>query len=144
MSPDNILLTLFKANMLLQMNITRLAQKSGQGWLDAARQSSGASLTETSRQIDNLLQAADWPALMALPNEMLQRHSDQQQGGQQALTQIAIQQQILFANGLQQALVAWQKSVVEAFGDRPGAASFVEIMRQWGRPWTGNADHEQQ
>lgn len=143
MSPENILLALFKANTLLQMHITRLVQRNARGWLKAAQQSCSADLAEISEQIDDLLHAADWPALMALPTEMLLRHSEHQRGGQEALTHIAIRQQIQFANGLQQALIAWQKSVIEAFDGRPEAASFIEIIQQWGRPWTANATREQ-
>lgn len=138
MRPDETLLALFKANMLLPMNISRLVQRSSQDWLEAVRQACCVDLAETSEQIDDLLQAADWPALMALPAERLQRHLEPQRGGQEALTRIAIRQQIRFTNGLQQALISWQQSVIAAFSGRPEAASFVEIMRRWGRSWTEN------
>ncbi|MCK9515796.1 MAG: hypothetical protein WCZ18_03700 [Ottowia sp.] len=133
------MLALFKANAQLQMSVTRLLQNSGHGWLQAAQHFSSAGLAETAEQIDELLGATNWPTLMGLPSEILSRNAPYQTGGPQALTQIAIREQILFSNGLQRALVAWRQAVVDALDGNDQASSFVEVMRQWGRPWTAPA-----
>ena len=139
MSHNDTLLALTKANAQLQVNITQLLQKSSQGWLEAMQHFSSAGLAETDAQAEELLGAGDWAALMALPSAMLSRSSPAWAGGPQALTQLAIREQILFTNGLRRALLAWQQAVAEALDGDAHAQPFIDIMRQWAPPWTDNA-----
>lgn len=143
MDNNDTLLALTKANAQWQIDITQLLQKSGAGWLRVARHFGSAGLAEAAAQIDELLGAGDWPALMALSSEILLRNASQQTGRPQALAQIAIQEQILFTNGLQRALQAWRQAMIEAFDGDAHAQPFIDIMRQWGRPWTDNANATQ-
>lgn len=135
MSAQTLPLDLYKANVELQLRISRLLQESGHGWLEAARQFSADGVAETGEQIDKLLRAADWQALATLPSEAFSRLLQGQLSESQTLTKLAVQSQIGFINGLQQALLSWRQGVSDALGGSAEAASFVDVFKQWAQPW---------
>lgn len=130
---------LYKANAQLQLQITRLLQESGHHWLEAMQQISAGGVLETTSRIQGLQQAVDWQALATLPSEVFWRLCQGRMGDAQAAGQAAAKSQAAFANGLRQALAAWQESISEAFGASAETASFAQLCQQWAQPWTAPA-----
>lgn len=136
MATDDMPLALFKANAELQIRIARLVHESIRGWLGAAQSRGTAGLAETAALMESLLGTGDWRALMSLPAKAFSHDAPNRWGSPQALTEIAIKEQIRFTNGLQEALITWQQGVIGSFQGNAEAAPFVAVIRQWGRPWT--------
>ena len=130
---------LYKANAELQLQITRLLQESGHHWLEAMQQLSADGVLETTSRIQNLQQAADWQTLATLPSEVFWRLCQGRMGDPQAVGQAAVKSQTAFANGLREALTAWQASVAGAFGTSEETVSFAQFCQQWTQPWTAPA-----
>lgn len=130
---------LYKANAELQLEITRLLQESGHHWLEAMQQLSAGGVRETASRIQNLQRAADWQALATLPSEVFWRLCQGRLGDTQAVGQAAVKSQAAFANGLCEALTAWQASVAGAFGTSGETVSFAQVCQQWTQPWTAPA-----
>lgn len=107
-------LDLYKANVGLQLSISRLLQDSTHAWVNALGQWGGSDLEESSQQLQRMLQAASWQQLATLPVERLWRLVEVQAGQSEHFKQIAVQSQLDFANSLQQVLADWQKEVVAA------------------------------
>ena len=138
MNPE-LPIQLYKANAKLQLQITRLLQESGHHWLEAMQQLSADGMQETSSRIKGLQQAADWQALATLPSEVFWRLCQGRMDDAQAAGQAAAKSQAAFADGLRQALIAWQESVSEALGANAETASFAQLCQQWAQPWTAPA-----
>lgn len=132
-------LQLYKANAELQLQINRLLQESGRHWLDAMQQINTSRVLESGMRIQGLQQAADWQALATLPAELFWRMCQGQVGDGRELGEAAAKTQAAFADGLREALLAWQKSVSEAFGASGDPASAARIYQQWMQPWAGLA-----
>jgi hypothetical protein len=130
---------LYKANAELQLQVTRLLQESGNHWLEAMQQLSTDGVQETTSRIQGLQQAADWQALATLPSEVFLRVFRGRMGNAQAVGQAAAKSQAAFANGLRQALVAWQESVSEAFSSSAETTSFAQVCQQWAQSWAAPA-----
>lgn len=111
---SSVPLDLYKANVGLQLNISRLLQDSSHAWLNAFGQLRGESLEESTQQLQNLMQAASWQQLATLPTESFWRMMQGHMGESQALSQMALQSQIAFADHLQQALIEWRQQVAQA------------------------------
>ncbi|MEL1263798.1 phasin family protein [Pseudoxanthomonas putridarboris] len=129
-------LSLFKANIELQTRINRLAQQGGQQWLDLSNRLLGDGIAESNAEIEELLKTEDWQTLATLPAESFWRQLQQRFGDSQAAVQIAVSAQTAFANGLQEALRAWQKETAEALGSGgiPGAP-FADAWEKMFAPW---------
>lgn len=126
---------LYKANAQLQLQITRLLQESGHHWLEAMQQINAGRVLETGARIQGLQQAADWQALASLPAELFWRLCQGQVSGGREVGQAAAKSQAAFADGLREALVAWQESVSQAFGASGDTASVVQLRQRWAQPW---------
>ncbi|CAM5280791.1 Phasin domain-containing protein OS=Afipia felis OX=1035 GN=BN961_03062 PE=4 SV=1 [Afipia felis] len=123
---------LYKANVELQLQITRLWQESSHHWLETMQQLSTGGMLETTSRIQGLQQAADWQAFATLPSEVFWRLCQGRVGDAQTVGQAAAKSQVVFADGLRQALATWQASVSEALGASGDTASFVQL---WTQPW---------
>ncbi|ENO89352.1 hypothetical protein [Thauera linaloolentis] len=130
-------LDLYKANIELQLRITRLLQDAGREWLEAVQRSNEEGVSEATTEIEGLLNSANWQALTTLPGEAFWRLFQQRSGDVQALNQAAIERQAAFTAGLQQALENWQKAVTEAVGEVGALPQpFQDLLKQWGVAWT--------
>lgn len=129
-------LSLYKANLELQVKIGKLIQESGREWLDFGYRLINDGIAESNAEVDELLKTGDWEKLAALPAESFWRQVQQRFGDSQAAAQIAIGAQTAFASGLQDALKAWQKETAEALGDNPLAAplgdpAWADLLKPW-------------
>ncbi len=136
MGTESIPLGLFKANIELQLRITRLLQDSGQQWLESAQRAGADSIAETTSEIESLLRAGNWQSLATLPAESFWRLIQQRTGDAQAINQTVIKNQAQFTTGLQQALESWQRSVLGAIGEDSAAQPLQDLFKQWGQAWT--------
>lgn len=109
-------LNLYKANLELQARVTRLAQQNGQQWLEFGHRLLGDGIADSDATVAELLKADNWQNLATLPADAFWRQLQQRFGDTQAVAQIAISAQTAFAQGLQQAVQAWQKEAGEAIG----------------------------
>lgn len=134
MTTETLPLDLYKANVALQLSISRLLQQSGHEWLEAVQRTSSENLSETNAKIEGLLQAANWQSLVTLPGASLWRLIEQRTGDAQFVSQIALKNQAAFATGLQQALQQWQESIV-AIMNSSSATQPHEVFRQWCAVW---------
>lgn len=135
MSTDTLPLNLYKANIELQLRISRLLQESGHQWLETVQSSSKENIAETTAEIEGLLRSSDWQSLATLPSESFWRLFQQRTGDVQLFNQIAIKNQAAFTSGLQQALENWQKAVVSTVGSANAAQPLQDIFKQWGATW---------
>ncbi|MQT47886.1 hypothetical protein GHO40_14315 [Pseudomonas helleri] len=138
-------LTLFKANLELQLQINRLLQENGHQWLEAATRASSKAIAESGANIEDLLKAGNWQALATLPSEGFWRKFQQQVGDAQTSAQTAISAQTAFTTGLQQAIQVWQKTTLETVGSGTAASSpFDDLFKQWGAVWASATDSANQ
>lgn len=136
MNNGTLPMDLYKANVQLQLSITRLLQESGHSWLETAREFSAEGVAETTAQIENLLRAGDWQSLATLPSEVFWRMLQGQLGDARTMGQIAVRSQTAFTSGLQEALTSWQQAVSAALGGRTdSAASVTGVLNQWMQTW---------
>lgn len=139
MSMETLPLDLYKANVELQLRITRLLQEGGHRWLESVQQSSMRSMEQTTAEIEGLLQSANWQSLATLPTDTFWRLFQHGVNDSQTVSQLAIQNQAEFTAGLQEALDAWQKSVMGVAANTSAALSVIDIFKQWGAPWANAA-----
>ncbi|WP_211369399.1 phasin family protein [Pseudoxanthomonas kalamensis] len=135
-SKTELPLSLYKANLELQVKIGRLIQESGQQWLDYGNRLIGDSIAESNAEMDELLQAQDWQQLASLPAESLWRQLQQRVGDSQAVAQIAVNAQNAFASGLQQILQDWQYETTHLLGQE--ASLMPSVPEGWDdlvKPW---------
>lgn len=136
MSIEALPLELYKANIELQLRITRLLQEGGHNWLESAQKSSAEGIAETTAEIESLLSSASWQSLATLPSETFWRMFQHRVNDTQAINQLAIKNQATFTTGLQQALESWQKSVASVVGGSQTSQPILDLFKQWGAPWT--------
>ena len=60
MSMETLPLDLYKANVELQLRITRLLQEGGHRWLESVQKSNLRSMEQTTAEIEGLLQTGNW------------------------------------------------------------------------------------
>lgn len=135
MSTETFSLDLYKANVELQLRITRLLQESSHQWLEAVQRASTDNIAETTAEIEGLLRTANWQALVTLPSESFWRLFQKRTGDVQLINQIALKNQASFASGLQQALQAWQKSVGDTVGSLGSGVPGQDLFKQWTDNW---------
>ncbi|THF63747.1 hypothetical protein E6C76_14260 [Pseudothauera nasutitermitis] len=129
----NTPLDLFKANLELQLRVTRLLRESGQRWLEAASRTGTEDLAEAEAEIEDLLKTDNWQTLATLPTQVFWRQFQQRAEDSQSASRFAADNQQAFAEGLQHAVEDWQKSVTAVFGG--GAQPFQDLFKQWGAAW---------
>ena len=139
MSMETLPLDLYKANVELQLRIPRLLQEGGHRWLESVQKSSLRSVEQTTAEIENLLQTGNWQSLATLPADTFWRLFQHGVNDSQAINQLAIEDQTKFTSGLQEALEAWQKSVLAVVSETSAAVPVMDIFKQWGAPWANAA-----
>ena len=139
MNGNNTLLDLCKANVQWQMNVTRLLQQGSHHWLEAAHQVSADSMARTTAQAEDLLRAEDQQAMLALPSQAVASALQGLAGARGTLANAAVQNQMDFTSGLQQALRDWQQAVTAATSGRAQADSWISPFEQWRFPWPSAA-----
>ncbi len=132
-------LDLYKANVELQLRITRLLQEGGHRWLESVQKSNMRSMEQTTAEIEGLLQTGNWQSLATLPADTFWRLFQHGVNDSQTINQLAIQNQTEFTTGLQAALEAWQKSVIGVASNTSAAVPVMDIFKQWGAPWANAA-----
>lgn len=135
MNVESIPMALYKANIELQLRISRLLQENGHLWLESMQQSNAENIEETTAEIEGLLRSANWQALATLPVESFWRHFQNRVGDTQTINQIAVKNQAAFMAGVQQALESWQKAVAETLNTGDSTQSLPDIFAQWGAAW---------
>lgn len=136
MSVDAVPLKLHKANLELQIQISRLAQEGGKSWLAVGSQASNEGIAEAMAEIEGLKKAENWQTLATLPGESFWRMLRQRVGDTQELSQVTVKNQIAFASGLQEAIEGWQRAVSEAIGSVSSAQPIHDIFKQWTSVWS--------
>ncbi len=139
MSMETLPLDLYKANVELQLRITRLLQEGGHRWLESVQKSNMRSMEQTTAEIEGLLQTGNWQSLATLPADTFWRLFQHGVNDSQTINQLAIQNQTEFTTGLQAALEAWQKSVIGVASNTSAAVPVMDIFKQWGAPWANVA-----
>lgn len=139
MSMETLPLDLYKANVELQLRITRLLQEGGHRWLESVQKSSMRSMEQTTAEIEGLLKTGNWQSLATLPADTFWRLFQHGANDSQTINQLAIQNQAEFTTGLQAALEAWQKSVIGVASNTSAAVPIMDIFKQWGAPWANAA-----
>ena len=135
MSAQTIPLHLLKAQLELQLNLSRLLQESGQQWLEHAARSGPERIAATGNEIDGLHQTSNWQDLATLPAQSFWRQSQLRMGHAQALVQTAVASQLTLAQGIQQAVQDWQQQVAGALGSTPAATDtsvpWSDLLARW-------------
>lgn len=135
MSAQTIPLHLLKAQLELQLHLSRLLQESGQQWLEHAARSGPERIAATGNEIDGLHQTSNWQDLATLPAQSFWRQSQLRMGHAQALVQTAVTSQLTLAQGIQQAVQDWQQQVAGALGSTPGATDtsvpWSDLLARW-------------
>lgn len=135
MSAQTIPLHLLKAQLELQMNLSRLMQESGQQWLEHAARSGPERIAATGNEIDGLHQTSNWQELATLPAQSFWRLTQLRMGHAQALAQTAMASQLTLVQGVQHAVQDWQHQVTGALGNVPGATDttvpWSDLLARW-------------
>ena len=126
MHPQSLPLDLHRANAGLQWRIGQLLRESDSFWLEAAH-GFGAG-----KRIDKPLRAGRGKSTSSEALRLLLRD---EAIASRVFTRLAVQGQIAFTNGMQQALLRWRDGISEAFAGNVEAAPFVDVFRQWAHPW---------
>lgn len=140
---QNLPFELYRTNLELQQRINKLLQDSGQQWLDAGSRMVGDGMSDSRKEVEQLLARQDWQGLAALPVNTFWRQFQQRQGDAETVARLAVEAQTTFSEGLQQALQAWQQDVAGIVADAGKQASaapteawqtLAGAMERWGKP----------
>lgn len=138
-TPSDLPLNLYKANTEFQLRVGKLVMENWKKWLELSNRTVDDGIAESQAKVERLLKAQDWQALATLPGETFLRLLQQRMGDTTVTNQIAVQVQAHFAQGLQEAVLAWQQEtarVLGSVGDASAAHSpWNDIMAQWGKLW---------
>jgi hypothetical protein len=132
-------LNLYKANTELQLRISRLVMENWKKWLEFSTRAVDDGIAESQAKVEQLLKAQDWQALATMPAETFWRLLQQRMGDSTVNNQIAAKVQAHFAQGLQEAVMAWQQDTARALGS-VGDVGLVntpwnDMMAQWSKMW---------
>ncbi len=75
MSAQTIPLHLLKAQLELQLHLSRLLQESGQQWLEHAARNGPERIAETGSEIEGVQQTSSWQELATRPAQAFWRHA---------------------------------------------------------------------
>lgn len=135
MGNETLPLNLYKANIELQLRMTRLLQEIAHHWLQFSQRNSTESIAETNAQIEGLMRSSHWQALATLPSESFLRVFELRARDLPFTQQVALRNQAIFTSGLQQALEGWQKSVAAAIGESAAPLPMQKALQQWMDAW---------
>ncbi len=138
-NPSDLPLSLYKANTEFQLRVSKLVMENWKKWLELSSHAVDDGITESQARVEQLLKAQDWTALASMPGETFWRLLQQRAGDTEVNNQIAANVQAHFAQGLQEAIMTWQKDTSRALGNvgdvTAGGAPWNDIMAQWGKLW---------
>ena len=135
MSEKNLPLELYKANMQLHLELTRLLQEGTHRWLEAALERGSQRLDQNKADMEGLMESANWQSVTMLPAETFWRLHQHQTSVLQGNNRLVIKNQAAFVTGLQQAISSWQKSVSQAMGAGKDTQPMLDAMKQWATTW---------
>jgi hypothetical protein len=135
-NPIELTLSLYKANLELQLKLARLVQENSRQWLDFSYRLVNDGIAESNAGVEQLLKTEDWQKLSTLPAESFWRQLQQRFGDTQAAAQIAVSAQTTFASGLQDAVRNWQKETTTTLSSIAPAAplngtGWTELFKPW-------------
>lgn len=110
-------LKLYRANTELQLRAAQLLQDGAREWLAAVQNLGAAAGADLESQLDG--EGPD--GVCGLAPRLLWHLLDGRLGAAHCLGEVAFRSQLMFAMGMQQAVLDWQKSVLRALDG--GAAS---------------------
>lgn len=138
-NPSDLPLSLYKANTEFQLRVSKLVMENWKKWLELSSRAVDDGITESQARVEQLLKAQDWTALASMPGETFWRLLQQRAGDHEVTKQIAANVQAHFAQGLQEAIMTWQKDSTRALGDlgdvTAGTTQWNDIMAQWSKLW---------
>ena len=106
---------LYKINLNLQGQITKLIQENATNWFQQTQNISSKEINNSKSQVESLLQNVNWSNVLVLPPEVFQKVVQTHWANVDEISQVALKNQADFVQGLQDALLAWQKNVAEIF-----------------------------
>ncbi|AKC87104.1 phasin family protein [Pseudoxanthomonas suwonensis] len=115
--PTALPLALYQANVNLQARLAELAQDSSRHWLELGQRLVNDGIVEGSAELQEILYTQDWQKLASVPADAFWRQLQQRFGDQQAAAQIAVAAQSAFTQGLQDALLEWQRDTFAALDE---------------------------
>lgn len=132
-------LNLYKANLELQLRLSRLVQETQKHWLELSAQGVAKGISESNAELEQLLKSQDWQTLAALPADAFWRQLQLRFSDNQALVQTAVSSQTSFAAGLQDTLQTWQKETLQALSGITDISTLNgtlnDIVAQWSKYW---------
>jgi len=135
MNTEILPVDLYKANVELQLRITRLLQEGALRWLESVQKSSAEGVAEITAGIEGLQGSANWQSMAMLPAETFWRAFQHRVNDGQAINQLAIKNQAAFTTGMQQALESWQKAVIGVLGGSQSTQPLLQAFGQLGAAW---------
>ncbi|WP_266183970.1 phasin family protein [Dyella humicola] len=138
-NPSDLPLSLYKANTEFQLRVSKLVMENWKKWLELSSRAVDDGISESQARVEHLLKAQDWTALASMPGETFWRLLQQRVGDTEVNNQIAANVQAHFAQGLQEAIMTWQKDTSSALGSvgdvTASSAPWNDVMAQWGKLW---------
>ncbi|MFA5521948.1 MAG: hypothetical protein WCY98_07875 [Castellaniella sp.] len=129
-------LDLYKANLELQLSLGKLLQEHGAQWLQRGQQLADESAAGMHAELGELLAAEDWQALATESASSFWRHMQRHIGDNQVLAQMLVEAQTQLAQGLQDAMRAWQQQTAQALaGLAPASAQDIAAWGNVFKPW---------
>jgi hypothetical protein len=93
MNTEILPVDLYKANVELQLRITRLLQEGALRWLESVQKSSAEGVAEITAGIEGLQGSANWQSMAMLPAKTFWRAFQHRVNDGQAINQLAIKNQ---------------------------------------------------
>jgi len=126
-------LALYKANLDLALRVGRLLSEHRRQWARQGLARVDEAVNRTLRESERALAAGDWEQLSKLPGDGFWASIQADADALQASTDAAIAQQSSFANGLQEAVDAWQAACGEAIREAgvalPTTTGFEDFLK---------------
>lgn len=142
MNTETVSFDLLKVTLELQLRVHQLVQESGQQWLENATHAGHESIAEADADIESLLAADTWQELAKVPVQAFWQRLRLRVGDTRALTQVVVNNQMAFIQGLQQAIQHWQESASEAVAQDDARLPLPDIFKQWGVAWPAKQDKD--
>lgn len=129
-------LTLYKANLQLQIELGKLLQESGAQWLQSGQQLAHEGAEDLQAELQALLDAEDWQTLATQSASSFWRHAQRRFGDNQALAQDAVEAQARFANHVLAAVRTWQQQTAELVAElapttQPDSSAWSQLFKPW-------------
>lgn len=128
---NNVPMALYKANFELMLRIGNLLQENRQRWMSAGAGSASEAFQKSMAETQRMLASNDWTSLTTLPGEAFWKSLQAQSNPLQANAEAAIQHQMAFAQGLQEAFRTWQQQCAEAMQGAASAANSNAFFEQF-------------